>query len=67
MKIFLEVEGASREELEKYYEIVEALIRTGGLTGMKNGATIINFDMDGNFVGIRFDYWPWKRRKTLDL
>lgn len=64
MKIFLQVEGASEEEVNKYTEIIEALIKTGGLSGMKNGSTNIHFDAEGNFMGIRFDYWPFKRRHS---
>jgi hypothetical protein len=63
MKIQIQVEGAAPEELKIYSEIMEALIKTGGLSGMKNGSTNIHFDASGNFMGIRFDYWPWRRRK----
>lgn len=63
MKIQIQVEGASPVELNRYLEVMEALIRTGGLSGMKNGSTNIHFDAEGNFMGIRFDYWPWRRRK----
>lgn len=62
MKIRLEVEGATKEEVERYTEILMALIKTGGLTGMKNGTTNIHFDHNGDFQGIRFDYWPYKKR-----
>jgi hypothetical protein len=63
MKIQIQVEGASPAELNRYLEVMEALVRTGGLSGMKNGSTNIHFDAEGNFMGIRFDYWPWRRRK----
>jgi len=63
MKIQIQVEGATPAETKRYLEVMEALIRTGGLSGMKNGSTNIHFDSEGNFMGIRFDYWPWRRRK----
>lgn len=63
MRIKIEVEGASEEEMIKYTEIFSALVQTGGLSGMKNGSTNIHFDAEGVFQGIRLDYWPFKRRK----
>jgi hypothetical protein len=62
MNILLQVEGASMDEMKKYTEIIRALIQCGGLSGMKNGSTNIHFDSQGNFMGIRFNYWPWKKR-----
>lgn len=44
-------------------EIVEALVTSGGLTGVRGGKTIIHFDADANFQGIELDYWPWRKRK----
>ncbi len=49
--------------ISKIGEIVSALVRSGGLTGVKGGKTIIHFDADGVFQGIELDYWPWRRRK----
>lgn len=61
----LDVENnLDHNELLKIKEIFVALIKTGGLSGMKNGSTNIHFDDRGNFMGIRFDYWPWRRRKS---
>lgn len=50
------------EQINKYQEIFHALLRCGGLDGVKNGRTILHFDQEGNFMGIQFDYWPWKKR-----
>lgn len=52
-----------REKLSKIQEIVEALIVSGGLTGVKGGKTLIHFDGDGTFQGIELDYWPFRKRK----
>lgn len=64
MRIKIEVEGASQEEIDKYTEIFAALITTGGLSGMRNGSTNIHFDNQGGFQGIRFDYWPYRKRDS---
>ncbi len=56
----------SRDETISYQEILIALISCGGLSGVKGGKTIIHFDSFGVFQGIELDYWPWRRRKTLD-
>ena len=60
MKLTLEIED---EFEERYREIFNALIRSGGLSGVKGGQTIIHFDGDGVFVGVQLSYWPWRRRK----
>ena len=59
----LSIEGMTDEELERYREIVIALIQSGGLSGVKAGKTIIHFDAEGLFQGVELDYWPWRRRK----
>ena len=65
-QITLEINSElSAEEIKKYREILLALISCGGLSGVKSGQTIIHFDKDGNFMGIQFSYWPWRRRKIL--
>ena len=61
----LEVEGADKEEIERYHEILLALIKCGGLTGVKGGKTILHFDADGVFQGVELDYWPYRRRKLI--
>lgn len=48
---------------KKIKEIVEALIVSGGLTGVKGGSTIIHFNGQGIFQGIQLSYWPWRRKK----
>lgn len=62
-KINLKLESANPEESQRYLEIFTALLRSGGLTGVRGGKTIIHFDADGVFQGIELDYWPWRRRK----
>ena len=63
MQIELKIESVDKEEIVRYQEIFGALIRSGGLTGVKGGKTIIHFDAEGTFQGIELDYWPWRRRK----
>lgn len=43
-------------------EIVEALLQSGGLTGVKGGQTIIHFDASGEFQKIELKYFPWSRK-----
>jgi hypothetical protein len=70
MKITLEIRNtenvasmtdSDRRQME---EIMEALISTGGLTGVRGGQTVIHFDAHGIFQGVQLDYWPWRRRKS---
>ena len=63
MKIEVKVEGASKQQMENYTEILTALLSVGGLDGVKNGKTVINFDHEGVFQNIQLDYIPWRRRK----
>ena len=63
-QIKLHIEGNTEEETEKYLEIFEALLKSGGLSGVKGGQTIIHFDGEGKFMGIQLSYWPYRRRKT---
>lgn len=51
------------ENEERYMEIFNALIRSGGLSGVKGGQTIIHFDAEGVFQGVQLSYWPYRRRK----
>ncbi len=44
-------------------EILSALLKSGGLLGVKGGKTILHFDAQGTFMGIELDYWPWRKRK----
>lgn len=60
--IELDINNINENEKEKYKEILNALIHCGGLSGVKNGMTIIHFDGNGNFQGIQLSYWPWRKR-----
>lgn len=60
IKITLE---ADSEQIDKATEIFRALIKSGGLWGVKGGKTILHFDADGIFQGVELDYWPFRRRK----
>lgn len=51
------------EKTRHFTEIFEALIVSGGLSGVKGGSTTIHFDADGRFMGINLNYWPFRRRK----
>ena len=62
-KIELTIDNVSEDDIIKYKEILNALIVCGGLSGVKNGQTIIHFDHAGNFQGISLNYWPWRKRK----
>lgn len=53
----------SQEELAKLQEMCAALISSGGLTGVKQGRTILHFDTSGDFMGVELQYWPWRKRK----
>jgi hypothetical protein len=53
------------EDLAKFTEIVEALVSTGSLTGIRNGQTILHFDAEGTFMGVNVNYFPWRRKKSL--
>ena len=63
-KIKLEVEGATKEELERYKEVLCALITTGGLIGVRGGQTILHFNEEGVFMSVQLSYRPWVRRKN---
>lgn len=62
MKIELKIEGASEEQMIKYQRIIYALLRVGGLDGVKRGRTVIHFNAEGGFAGIQLDYMPWVER-----
>jgi len=64
-QIIMSFEGYTDDELYKIKEIFDALVVTGGLSGVKRGKTIIHFDEEGLFHGVQLDYWPWKRRKGI--
>ena len=62
-KIEIELKGYTPEEITKFREIFNALITSGGLSGVKGGQTILHFDGEGNFMGVQLSYFPWRRRK----
>lgn len=57
-------DGYTEEDVSKIKEIFDALVASGGLSGVKGGVTEIHFDGDGNFQGVKLNYWTWRRRKT---
>lgn len=59
--------GMSKQDLNEITEILEALVASGGLTGVRGGQTIIHFDADGIFQKVELKYFPWVRRsKKID-
>ena len=66
MKLTLEILNTENipknPDIERYEEIVTALIASGGLDGVKQGQTIIHFDAEGTFRGVQLDYWPYRKR-----
>jgi hypothetical protein len=60
-KIVIELD-CDDEQADKASEIFQALIKSGGLWGVKGGKTILHFDAQGIFQGVELDYWPWRRR-----
>ena len=69
MKITLDIKNMENihftpERKQVYEEVIEALVSSGGLDGVKGGQTIIHFDATGVFMGVQLSYWPWKRRKA---
>lgn len=50
-------------KLAHFTEIIEALVVSGGLTGVRGGKTMIHFDSEGTFQGVELNYWPWRKRK----
>jgi len=61
----INIEETDEKLIEKYKEILLALLKVGGLSGVKNGKTIIHFNHLGDFMGVQLDYWPWRRRKKI--
>lgn len=60
----IQLEGLTEEEFIKHKEILQALIKSGGLSGVRGGVTEIHFDAEGNFKGVKLNYWTWKKRST---
>ena len=63
-KIEIEIKGYTPEEVAKFREIFNALITSGGLSGVKGGQTILHFGAEGEFMGVQLSYWPWRKRKN---
>lgn len=69
MKIELEIKNTenigfmSESDVKQMQEILNALVTTGGMTGVKGGQTIIHFDAQGIFQRIELKYYPWTRRR----
>lgn len=59
------VRSLSEQQLKQVTEILEALVSSGGLTGVKGGQTIIHFDHMGTFKSVQLSYYPFVRR-SLD-
>ena len=65
MRLELEIDrNLDSTELEKMKEILYALVRSGGLWGVRGGKTILHFDQLGIFQGIELDYWPFRKRRN---
>lgn len=58
------LDSMTSSDLNEMKQIIEALIVTGGLTGVKGGQTIIHFDAFGVFQKIELKYFPWVRKST---
>jgi hypothetical protein len=50
------------KDIIKVQRIFTALIKSGGLFGVRSGKTIIHFDQNAEFRKIQFDYYPWIER-----
>lgn len=57
------IDSLSDNQIEDIQDIFNALVASGGLTGVKGGQTILHFDGDGIFQKIELKYFPWSRRR----
>lgn len=55
-------DNLSPKEVYKVQRIFIALLKSGGLFGVKGGKTIIHFDDQARFRKIGLDYTPWVER-----
>ena len=62
-KIEIELKDYTPEEIQRFREIFNALITSGGLLGVKGGQTILHFGPEGEFMGVQLSYWPWRKRR----
>ena len=60
--IELQIKDMDLREHARVQEILEALIDSGGMFGVKSGQTLLHFDKYGGFMGIELRYWPWRNR-----
>ena len=58
------IERLSEIQKNQMVEILEALVASGGLSGVKGGQTIIHFDHQGIFKSIQLSYYPWVKRSV---
>lgn len=58
------LEGLTQGDIAEITQIIEALVTSGGLTGVKGGQTIIHFDAEGIFQKVELKYIPWVRRSA---
>lgn len=66
MKVFLPLELSEErtpEQIEQLRAIMQAMADVGAAWGVKGGKTIINFDAEGIFRAIGYDYLVWVKRK----
>lgn len=63
-KIIIELD-ADQEQVDKAIEIFDALIKSGGLWGVRGGRTVLHFDGEGVFQAVSLDYFPWRKRKNV--
>ncbi len=62
MKTEIIFEIDNEYDAAKIEEIICVLIEKGALIGVKGGQTLIHFDGTGEFMGISFNYWPWRKK-----
>lgn len=68
MKLEIEIKNTenitdlSQMDVMQIKHIVEALVSSGGLTGVKGGQTIIHFDQYGKFKHVQLSYIPFVNR-----
>ncbi len=65
MNVEIKIEGATEQQMINYQRILYALLKVGGLDGVKRGRTVIHFNAEGKFSGIQLDYMPWTERENL--
>ena len=56
------IDNLSQSDIIKIQTIIEALVTSGGLTGVKGGQTIIHFDHEGKFKSVQLSYYPFVNR-----